>query len=109
MRRTDGKYRANQLEILTASSPATFHDMILRRRGMCWRALSTQYLASRVFFMKLWIFMLVEVLELDPRRQDADADDGVDAPDEPDPLSLFRTDGVRTTHYVYSLTQRVTC
>ena len=69
MRRTDGKYRANQLEILTAANPATFHDMILRRRGMCWRALSKQYLASRVFFMKLWIFMLVEVLELDPRRR----------------------------------------
>eukprot|EP01043_Picozoa_sp_COSAG02_P019746 COSAG02_NODE_961_length_15629_cov_2.747650_7_plen_158_part_00 len=35
MRRTDGKYRANQLEILTASNPASFHNMILRRRGMC--------------------------------------------------------------------------
>ena len=33
MRHMDGKYRANQLEILTASNPASFHEMILRRRG----------------------------------------------------------------------------
>jgi hypothetical protein len=35
MRRTDGKYRANQIEILTASTPAAFHEMNLRRRDMC--------------------------------------------------------------------------
>eukprot|EP01043_Picozoa_sp_COSAG02_P020068 COSAG02_NODE_981_length_15488_cov_27.585093_15_plen_115_part_00 len=49
MQRTGGKYRANQLSVLAASTPALFYQMVLERRSQCWRALSDQYLASRIF------------------------------------------------------------
>eukprot|EP01043_Picozoa_sp_COSAG02_P037392 COSAG02_NODE_2801_length_8003_cov_5.731655_5_plen_197_part_00 len=66
MRRIDGKYRANQLSIMAANTPSTFYDMLLQRRDQCWRALSDGYLHGRVFFLKLWVFMMVEVLNLNP-------------------------------------------
>jgi hypothetical protein len=68
MRKADGKYRANQLSVLAANTPAAFYQMLLKRRDECWRALSDGYLTSRIFFMKLWIFWLVEGLGKSPFR-----------------------------------------
>ena len=62
MMRSQGRYRANQLSVLAATTPALFYKMVLSRRQQCWKALSDQYLASRVFFVKLWFFLLMDVI-----------------------------------------------
>lgn len=68
MNQYDGKYRAHQLELLTASNPAALYEVILRRREDCWRSLSPAYLANRLFFIKLWLFITIDMLEISPWR-----------------------------------------
>lgn len=81
MRRADGTYRANQLTVLAANTPSMFYNMLVQRRDQCWRALSDGYLYSRIFFLKLWIFMLVEVLGMNPMRpwtsEDSEYEDAI--------------------------------
>ena len=57
MRKEDGEYRTNQLAVVAATTASSFYKMIAARRRDCLAGLSTGYLASRVFFIKLWIFL----------------------------------------------------
>ena len=69
MRKEDGEYRTNQLAVVAATTASSFLKMITSRRQDCLAGLSPGYLASRVFFIKLWIFLTLEVLGISPLRK----------------------------------------
>ena len=69
MRKEDGEYRTNQLAVIAATTASSFFKMIAARRRDCLAGLSPGYLASRVFFIKLWIFLTLEVLGIPPLRK----------------------------------------
>ena len=68
MRKAGGKYRANQLRLLGADTPAAVYEMIRRRRDECFSCLSPGYIASRLYFVKQWIWFCLEVAEVNPMR-----------------------------------------
>ena len=68
MRMVGGSYRANQLKILGATTPAAVYEMIVERRRECFSCLSPGYLASRLFFVKLWFWFTLDVMNASPIR-----------------------------------------
>ena len=69
MRKAGGSYRANQVRLLGADTPAAVYDLVKQRRDECFSCLSPGYMASRLYFVKQWIWFCLEVAEVNPIRK----------------------------------------
>ena len=68
-RKAGGSYRANQVRLLGADTPAAVYDLVKQRRDECFSCLSPGYMASRLYFVKQWIWFCLEVAEVSPIRK----------------------------------------
>ena len=69
MRKVGGSYRANQVRLLGADTPAAVYDLVKQRRDECFSCLSPGYMASRLYFVKQWVWFCLEVAEVSPMRK----------------------------------------